>query len=211
MEVSNKDGEEDEEDWEDATSDEDEEIESDSEHGSEKKDTVKEKTTKSKDHSPVSPTSRSGPSSSPSPKEQRTPRPKVYIPPPSMAQESTEGGKPLSPFSPLDGHRPVTDWGEEMEMVSPRSSMGGESPLKPSSTESSPPQKKNQEEEHKEEEKKEEKKEEERETKSHTFVSTETTEPKLEDKTGERLVISDVIIHWSWCSWAGGGGWGQLA
>lgn len=41
----------------------------------------------------------------------------------------------------------MSDWGEEMEMLSPRSSMGGESPLKPSSLESSPNQKKEQEEE----------------------------------------------------------------
>ncbi|XP_054884369.1 coiled-coil domain-containing protein 9 isoform X1 [Poeciliopsis prolifica] len=79
-----------------------------------------------------------------SPKEQRAPRPKVRIPPPAAAaaQESSDGGKPLSPCFSLESHRPVSDWGEEMEMQSPRSSMGAESPLKPSSSESSPPQKK---------------------------------------------------------------------
>uniref|UniRef100_A0A8C6LC40 Coiled-coil domain containing 9 n=1 Tax=Nothobranchius furzeri TaxID=105023 RepID=A0A8C6LC40_NOTFU len=82
--------------------------------------------------------------------EQRTPRPKVHIPPPPPAaalQESSGGAKPPSPFCPLEGHQPVSDWGEEMELLSPRSSMGGESPLKPPSTESSPPQKKDPEEE----------------------------------------------------------------
>ncbi|KAF7700062.1 hypothetical protein HF521_003020 [Silurus meridionalis] len=57
-----------------------------------------------------------------------------------------EGTKPISPFSPLDGHQPVSDWGEEMEMLSPKSSLG-ESPLRPSSNESSPAQNKSQEEE----------------------------------------------------------------
>ncbi|KAG5269479.1 hypothetical protein AALO_G00202470 [Alosa alosa] len=66
-----------------------------------------------------------------SPKERRAPV--VHIPPPQDAQASPEGGKPLSPFSPLEGHQPVTDWGEEMEMQSPRTSME-ESPLRPSSS-----------------------------------------------------------------------------
>lgn len=118
---------------------------SESDHNSrdeEKKD--KEKRARSRDGPAASRTSAG------SPKEQRTPRPKVHIPPPSAAQESPEGGKPLSPFLPLDSHRPVSDWGEEMEMLSPRSSMGGESPLKPPSLETSPSQKKDldQEEDH---------------------------------------------------------------
>lgn len=35
---------------------------------------------------------------------------------------------PPSPFSPLGGHQPVWDWGEEMDLASPRSSLG-DSPL----------------------------------------------------------------------------------
>lgn len=139
-----KDGEEDEDEWEDAS---DGDEGSDSGHdsrGDEKKDTGKEKADKVK-ASPTSPTPRSRPTSGGSPKEQRTPRPKVHIPAPQVAQESAEGGKPLSPFSPLDGHQPVSDWGEEMEMQSPRSSMGGESPLKPPGAENSPPQKEEEE------------------------------------------------------------------
>ncbi|XP_050934836.1 coiled-coil domain-containing protein 9 isoform X1 [Lates calcarifer] len=168
------DEEDDDDDWEDASDGEGDEeaVEegSDSEHdsrGDEKKDTGKEKPAKSKDNSPTSPTPRSRPTSAGSPKEQRTPRPKVHIPPPAAAQESPEGGKPLSPFSPLDGHQPVSDWGEEMEMLSPRSSMGGESPLKPPSTEASPSQKKTQEQE--------------QETESQTGSSSEPAEPQKEE------------------------------
>lgn len=90
--------------------------------------------------------------SCPSPKEQRTPRPKVHIP--SSPQDSLatpEGTKPLSPFTPLEGHHPVSDWGEEMEMLSPKSSLG-ESPLRPSSNECSPAQNKSREEEEEEQE-----------------------------------------------------------
>ncbi|XP_054598245.1 coiled-coil domain-containing protein 9 isoform X3 [Nothobranchius furzeri] len=137
---SGEEGEDDDE-WEDASDEEYEEVvEGRSSGGSEKKD--KEKPTSSKRGSPTI--------SAGSPKEQRTPRPKVHIPPPPPAaalQESSGGAKPPSPFCPLEGHQPVSDWGEEMELLSPRSSMGGESPLKPPSTESSPPQKKDPEEE----------------------------------------------------------------
>lgn len=175
MEEKEADGEDDDEEWEDASDGEevDEGVEegsngSEGEHD-EKKDTGKEKPAKSKDASPTTPKPRSRTTSAGSPKEQRTPRPKVHIPPPEAAvQESPEGGKPLSPFSPLDGHQPVTDWGEEMEMLSPRSSMGGESPLKPLSAESSPSQKKEQGEE----------------TKSQAATSNEPAEPQKEEDTG---------------------------
>lgn len=95
-----------------------------------------------KDAKPTEKTSTSSAPSTPSPKQQRTPRPKVHIPSPQETLSTPEGPKPLSPFSPLDSHQPVTDWGEEMEMLSPRSSLG-ESPLRPSSSESSPAQSKN--------------------------------------------------------------------
>lgn len=80
-----------------------------------------------------------------SPKQQRTPRLKAHNLEPLTPQESPEGVKPPSPFYPLD-HQPVSDWGEEMELLSPRSSIGGESPLKPHSVETSPEQKKGPEE-----------------------------------------------------------------
>lgn len=172
MESKHGDGEDDDEEWEDASDGEDDEG-SDSEHdsrGDEKKDTGKEKPTKSKDNSHTSPTPRSRRTSAGSPKEQRPPRPKIHIPPPSAVQESPEGGKPLSPFYPLDGHQPVSDWGEEMEMLSPRSSMEGESPLKPPSVEASPPQKKEQELEE--------------ETESQAAGSGELAEPQKEEDTG---------------------------
>ncbi|XP_028818544.1 coiled-coil domain-containing protein 9 isoform X3 [Denticeps clupeoides] len=111
---------EDEDEWEDASEEEAEVGEEEGESESEQK----------------SPSTSQHEASTTSPKEQRTPRPKVHIPP---SQDSPEAGKPLSPFSPLEGHQPVTDWGEEMEMQSPRSSLG-ESPLKPNSTEGSPAQ-----------------------------------------------------------------------
>lgn len=175
MEEKGADGEEDDGEWEDAS--DGEEVDEGVEEGSdgsdgeqdEKKDTGKEKPTKSKDASPTTPKPRSRTTSAGSPKEQRTPRPKVHIPSPAAAQESPEGGKPLSPFSPLDGHQPVTDWGEEMEMQSPRSSMGGESPLKPPSAESSPPQKKEQGEEQK----------------SQAATSNEPAEPQKEEEKGK--------------------------
>ncbi|KAF1393552.1 hypothetical protein PFLUV_G00017220 [Perca fluviatilis] len=170
VESKNGDGEDDDEEWEDASDGDDDEG-SDSEHdsrGDEKKDTGKEKPTKSKDNSRTSPTPRSRRTSAGSPKEQRPPRPKIHIPPPSAVQESPEGGKPLSPFYPLDGHQPVSDWGEEMEMLSPRSSMEGESPLKPPSVEASPPQKKEQELEE--------------ETESQAAGSGEPTEPQKEEE-----------------------------
>lgn len=190
VEEKNGDGEDDEDEWEDASDGDGVEEVSDSEQdsrGDEKKDTGKEKPAKSKDNSPTSPTPRSRPTSGGSPKEQRTPRPKVHIPPPGAAQESPEGGKPLSPFSPLD-HQPVSDWGEEMELLSPRSSMGGESPLKPPSTEASPPQKKDLDQEQDMEE---------TESKS---VSSDRTEPQKEEGAGKILIplcsISTVISQW---------------
>ncbi|XP_023668000.2 coiled-coil domain-containing protein 9 isoform X2 [Paramormyrops kingsleyae] len=121
----------DEDEWEDASDGEEEMAEEDVEEDVERVATSPE-TAKEKPSSPP-------PTASPvSPKEQRTPRPKVQLP---AQQDTPEPTKPLSPFSPPEGHEPVTDWGEEMEMQSPRSSLG-ESPLKPDSTgiESSPEQ-----------------------------------------------------------------------
>lgn len=158
--------------------------------GDEKKDTGREKAAKVKDDSPTSPPPRSRPTSAESPKDQRPPRPKVHIPPPAAVHDSPEGAKPLSPFFPLESHQPVSDWGEEMEMLSPRSSMGGESPLKPPSVESSPPQKKEEEERKEEEEEEEERKEEEAaaaEIESKDVGSKEPAEPQEEVDAGRIL------------------------
>lgn len=151
-EENSRDGEEEEDEWEDASDEDDEEVEEgrESDHNSrdsEKKDKGKGKPSGSKDGSAASPAPCSQQMSAGSPKEQRTPRPKVHIPPPAVVQESPEEGKPLSPFLLMDSHRPVSDWGEEMEMLSPRSSMGGESPLRPPSVKASPPQMKDREQE----------------------------------------------------------------
>ncbi|NXE57223.1 CCDC9 protein, partial [Casuarius casuarius] len=64
-----------------------------------------------------------------SPKAQRPPKagqavaPRLRMPP---VAPSPGGGasKSLSPFSPVEGHQPVSDWGEEMDLASPRSSLG---------------------------------------------------------------------------------------
>lgn len=150
-EENNKDREEEEDEWEDASDEDDDMLEEgrESDHNcreGEKKDKEKEKPSESKDESAAPPAPCPQQTEAGSPKEQRTLRPKVHIPSPAPVQDSPEGGKPLSPFLPLDTHRPVSDWGEEMEMLSPRSSMGGESPLKPQSVEASPQQKKDQDE-----------------------------------------------------------------
>ncbi|XP_056139536.1 coiled-coil domain-containing protein 9 isoform X2 [Lampris incognitus] len=150
VQQKNEGREEDEDEWEDASDgddvDSDGEVEEGSDGPEEEHNSVvdeKKDPEKSKPASPASPAAPRVPAtSSPSagsPKERRTPRPKVHIPSPTAAQESPERAKPLSPFSLLDGHQPVSDWGEEMEMLSPRSSMGGESPQKPSSTEGGTP------------------------------------------------------------------------
>ncbi|XP_057207551.1 coiled-coil domain-containing protein 9 isoform X2 [Triplophysa rosa] len=126
--------EDDEEEWEDASDGEEEEELEKTEHEEEDKECPK-------DTKPTEKSSTSSGPSTPSPKEQRTPRPKVHIPSPQEALSTPEGPKPLSPFTPLDSHQPVSDWGEEMEMWSPKSSLG-ESPLRPSSSENSPAQSK---------------------------------------------------------------------
>ncbi|XP_030634376.1 coiled-coil domain-containing protein 9 [Chanos chanos] len=133
--------EEDDDEWEDASDGDEEEVGEDGEESE-----GEEQKSQNKD-SPIDKTPTSPAPPAQSPKEQRTPRPKVRIPSPQEIQATPElATKPLSPFSPLEGHQPVTDWGEEMEMLSPRSSLG-ESPLKPGSNEGSPSQAKSQEEE----------------------------------------------------------------
>uniref|UniRef100_A0A8B9NB47 Coiled-coil domain containing 9 n=1 Tax=Accipiter nisus TaxID=211598 RepID=A0A8B9NB47_9AVES len=70
-----------------------------------------------------------------SPKAQRPPRagqavaPKLHVLPTTVAPVPDGGaGTPLSPFSPMEGHQPISDWGKEMDLASPRSSLG-DSPL----------------------------------------------------------------------------------
>nr|XP_042696414.1 coiled-coil domain-containing protein 9 isoform X9 [Chrysemys picta bellii] len=58
----------------------------------------------------------------------RGPAPKLDMPPPGAHGGQ---GKPLSPFSPAEGYQPVSDWGEEMELNSPRGSVGDSPPQGP--------------------------------------------------------------------------------
>ncbi|XP_042296712.1 coiled-coil domain-containing protein 9 isoform X2 [Sceloporus undulatus] len=51
----------------------------------------------------------------------------LAMPPPQEETPNTEG-KPLTPFSPAEGYHPVSDWGEEMELSSPRADLS-KSPL----------------------------------------------------------------------------------
>ncbi|XP_075771245.1 coiled-coil domain-containing protein 9 isoform X2 [Pelodiscus sinensis] len=65
------------------------------------------------------------------PKAGRGAAPKLAMPPPGPPGSQ---GKPLSPFSPAEGYRPVSDWGEEMELNSPRGSAGDSPPQAPGET-----------------------------------------------------------------------------
>nr|XP_056702308.1 coiled-coil domain-containing protein 9 [Euleptes europaea] len=50
--------------------------------------------------------------------------------PPSEPETSNAEGKPVTPFSPVEGYHPVSDWGEEMELSSPQAHCT-KSPLAP--------------------------------------------------------------------------------
>ncbi|KAM9270373.1 coiled-coil domain-containing protein 9 isoform 2-T2 [Cariama cristata] len=109
--------EEDEDQWEDVSEEEEEEEEEKEGSGS--------PGLSSEDEAPRSA----------SPKAQRPPRtgqaavPKLRVAPTAVAPTPDGGaGTPPSPFSPMEGHQPVSDWGEEMDLTSPRSSLG-DSPL----------------------------------------------------------------------------------
>ncbi|XP_069042471.1 coiled-coil domain-containing protein 9 isoform X2 [Lepisosteus oculatus] len=131
--------EEDEEGWED-TSDGAEEIVGEVSEEEEEEEDVEEVEQEEKSSpaasipaKPLETPHLSSPSGSPRGRQHAL-LPKVHIPEPQDPQSfQSPEAKPLSPFSPLEGHEPVRDWGEEMEMQSPRSSLG-ESPLKPDAT-----------------------------------------------------------------------------
>ncbi|XP_073455112.1 coiled-coil domain-containing protein 9 isoform X2 [Aquarana catesbeiana] len=115
-EEEGEDDDDDEEEWTDASGDEEDDEEVD-EDGSEVEEDSIEEATKA---SPASP------------KEQRLPQqmetPKLTMPPPNVnTNEEAVESKPSSPFSP-EGHKPVTDWGEEMEQLSPPGSSNEDSP-----------------------------------------------------------------------------------
>ncbi|KAM9263920.1 coiled-coil domain-containing protein 9 [Morus bassanus] len=108
--------EEDEDQWEDVSEEEEDDEEEEEEEGS--------------GGSSPAPSSEDEAPRSASPKAQRPPRagqaavPNLRVPP----APAGGAGTPPSPFSPVEGHRPVSDWGEEMDLASPRSSLG-DSPL----------------------------------------------------------------------------------
>lgn len=116
--------EDDEEEWTDASGDGDEEdFEEDEEEDDEEEDSLEAEEDPSKDLTKAPPAT---------PKEQRLQKqvetPKLTMPPPDMSsEERAVESKPSSPFSP-EGHRPVTDWGEEMELLSPPGSSNEDSP-----------------------------------------------------------------------------------
>ncbi|NXE15776.1 CCDC9 protein, partial [Lophotis ruficrista] len=101
--------EEDEDQWEDVSEEEEEEED---EEGS---------------SSPGSSSEAEAPRSA-SPKAQRPPGtdraaiPKLPASPAVAAAPDGGVATPPSPFSPLEGHQPVTDWGAEMDLAPPRSS-----------------------------------------------------------------------------------------
>ncbi|XP_076987447.1 coiled-coil domain-containing protein 9 isoform X2 [Tamandua tetradactyla] len=99
-----EDGEEDEEDeeWEDVSDDEEDEMEEEEEAEEEP----------AKDHQPPE----AEPSGDP-PSEQAS---KVPSRPEEPLSRPQAPATPSSPFSPPGGHQPVSDWGEEMELNSPR-------------------------------------------------------------------------------------------
>ncbi|XP_019608183.2 coiled-coil domain-containing protein 9 isoform X1 [Rhinolophus sinicus] len=121
-------GEEDEgeeEEWEDVSEDE-EEIEEE----------IEEEEEAAQDHQPEEAEPTESPSSEQA--KQEPSRPEDPLPLPQSPS------KPSSPFSPPGGHQPVSDWGEEMELNSPRTthpadalSPGGDQPA-PASLESEP-------------------------------------------------------------------------
>ncbi|XP_041092395.1 coiled-coil domain-containing protein 9-like isoform X2 [Polyodon spathula] len=121
----------DEDQWEDASDGEEGESEGEEEKA-EKKPPQKQK----KQRPSIPPTSK--PQTSLSAPRQRRERgrrsgghlPKLQLPPKQTTPEppSPKPCKPLSPFSLEEGYCPVTDWGEEMELQSPRGSLG-ENPL----------------------------------------------------------------------------------
>ncbi|KAM9225684.1 coiled-coil domain-containing protein 9 isoform 3-T3 [Dugong dugon] len=124
-------GEEDEE-WEDISEDEseeEEEMEEDEEGAEEEEETAP-------DHHPQEADSTGHPASEPADPAPATPEESLLLVPAPAT--------PTSPFSPPGGHQPVSDWGEEMELNSPRTthpagalSPGGDQPAS-ASVESGP-------------------------------------------------------------------------
>ncbi|XP_028921076.1 coiled-coil domain-containing protein 9 [Ornithorhynchus anatinus] len=144
--------EEDEDQWEDVSEDgeEEEEVEEEEEEEEERsgEDSVEEEQEEEEEEQEEEEEGGEGdggshcsqtqlPSPSPSPSPGPSPGPSSG-PSPSPQSQGTkppspqsQGAKPSSPFSPATGYQPVSDWGEEMELNSPRSSVGDSPPEAP--------------------------------------------------------------------------------
>uniref|UniRef100_A0A8C9AJF6 Coiled-coil domain containing 9 n=1 Tax=Prolemur simus TaxID=1328070 RepID=A0A8C9AJF6_PROSS len=129
-------GEEDEE-WEDMSDDvSEDEDEEDVEEEVEEEDDREEEEEPAQDHQPQEADPAGNPTSEPADRASSSPEEPLPLP--------QAPATPSSPFSPPGGHQPVSDWGEEMELNSPRTahpagalSSGGNQPA-PASLESGP-------------------------------------------------------------------------
>ncbi|XP_070805676.1 coiled-coil domain-containing protein 9 isoform X2 [Pituophis catenifer annectens] len=106
--VTEEDEEEDE--WEDVSEEEEEEEEAEANSS---QDSLEE----------------DGPPLSCSPLPPRKPRQQPTLRSASLREAATTEGAPMTPLGPAEGYEPVSDWGEEMEMCSPRASHSSQSPL----------------------------------------------------------------------------------
>ncbi|XP_016072229.1 PREDICTED: coiled-coil domain-containing protein 9 isoform X2 [Miniopterus natalensis] len=135
-------GEEDmgeDEEWEDVSEEEETEAEAEEEAEEEEEEEEEEEAavaeaeseTPAQDHHPQGSEPTGSPSSEQANKEPSGPEEPLPLP--------QSPATPSSPFSPPGGHQPVSDWGEEMELNSPRTALspGGDQPA-PASLESEP-------------------------------------------------------------------------
>ncbi|KAM3829685.1 coiled-coil domain-containing protein 9 isoform 2-T2 [Vipera latastei] len=104
---------EEEDEWEDVSGEEEEEEEEEAEANSSQDSSSEEV----------------GPHPSCSPLPRRQPRQQPIIRSASPEEAAATEGAPLTPLEPAEGYEPVPDWGEEMEMCSPRASHSSQSPL----------------------------------------------------------------------------------
>ncbi|XP_053124407.1 coiled-coil domain-containing protein 9 [Hemicordylus capensis] len=116
--------EEDEDQWEDVSEGEEEAAAGSGSQGCSQEEEEEEAMPPPRKSSPPSP-----PKEASQPPPGRDGLPPRALPPPPAESPVTEG-KPLTPFSPVEGYRPVSDWGEEMELSSPRADTTS-SPLGP--------------------------------------------------------------------------------
>uniref|UniRef100_A0A670ZRC8 Coiled-coil domain containing 9 n=1 Tax=Pseudonaja textilis TaxID=8673 RepID=A0A670ZRC8_PSETE len=110
--VTEEDEEEDE--WEDVSGEEEEEEEEEEPEANSSQDSSSEE---------------DGPRPSCSPLPPRKPRQRLTLRPASPQEAAAMEGLPVTPLGLAEGYEPVSDWGEEMEMCSPRASSNSQSLL----------------------------------------------------------------------------------